>query len=164
LHVDLFLPHRLPGPVFAPRSTGRDPAADEEGEEEHEYTLIVHPSSSSSKLTAGDSPVKPLWRKRETVRQERTVHYTTIDANGEQQVGQSQHWVSVGRPLTCLSCLCAPGAAVSSQELVERETTQSEVLHMECKETGEFAHRETTQYEQLETFNEEVRIYCFLCA
>lgn len=27
---------------------------------------------------------------------------------------------------------------------------------MECKETGQFAHRETTQYEQLETFNEEV--------
>lgn len=42
------------------------------------------------------------------------------------------------------------------QELIEKETTQSEVLHMECKETGQFAHRETTQYEQLETFNEEV--------
>ena len=27
---------------------------------------------------------------------------------------------------------------------------------MECKETGQFAHRETTQYEQLETFNAEV--------
>lgn len=27
---------------------------------------------------------------------------------------------------------------------------------MECRETGEFAHREKTQYEQLETFNEEV--------
>lgn len=40
---------------------------------------------------------------------------------------------------------------------MEKETTQSEVLHMECKETGEFAHRETTQYEQMETFNEEVR-------
>ena len=48
--------------------------------------------------------------------------------------------------------------ATSSQELVEKETTQSEVLHMECKETGEFAHRETTKYEQLETFNEEVSV------
>ena len=27
---------------------------------------------------------------------------------------------------------------------------------MECRETGEFAHRETTQYEQMESFNEEV--------
>lgn len=42
------------------------------------------------------------------------------------------------------------------KELIEKETTQSEVLHMECKETGQFAHRETTQYEQLETFNAEV--------
>jgi hypothetical protein len=24
-----------------------------------------------------------------------------------------------------------------------------QVLHMECKETGEFAHRETTEYEQV---------------
>lgn len=39
---------------------------------------------------------------------------------------------------------------------MEKETTQTEVLHMECKETGEFAHRETTQYEQVETFNDEV--------
>lgn len=27
---------------------------------------------------------------------------------------------------------------------------------MECRETGEFAHRETTNYEQSETFNSEV--------
>ena len=27
---------------------------------------------------------------------------------------------------------------------------------MECRETGEFAHRETTNYEQSETFNDEV--------
>lgn len=27
---------------------------------------------------------------------------------------------------------------------------------MECRETGEFAHRESTQYEQMESFNEEV--------
>lgn len=29
---------------------------------------------------------KPLWRKREVVRQERLVQYTTIDAEGELQV------------------------------------------------------------------------------
>lgn len=27
---------------------------------------------------------------------------------------------------------------------------------MECRETGEFAHRESTDYEQSETFNNEV--------
>jgi hypothetical protein len=48
-----------------------------------------------------EADAKPLWRKREVVRQERSTFYTTIDANGEQQ------------------------------ELVEKETTQSEVLHME---------------------------------
>lgn len=42
------------------------------------------------------------------------------------------------------------------QELVEKESTQTEVLHMECRETGEFAHRETTDYEQYETYNNEV--------
>lgn len=44
------------------------------------------------------------------------------------------------------------------QELVEKECTETEVLHMECRETGEFAHRETTKYEQQETFNNEVKI------
>ena len=31
-------------------------------------------------------PGKPLWRKREVVRSERTVHYTTVDATGLLQV------------------------------------------------------------------------------
>ena len=70
-------------------------------------------------------PGRPLWRKREVVRQERTIEYTTIDVDGQ------------------------------LQELVEKETSETEVLHMECRETGEFAHRETTSYEQLETFNNE---------
>jgi len=142
LHINLssavLNPHSLPESVklhshdgFIARSASRQGEGgegDEGGIEvvDDTYTVIVHPSRSANKLSASDSPAKPLWRKRETVRQERTVHYTTIDASGEQQ------------------------------ELIEKETTQSEVLHMECKETGQFAHRETTQYEQLETFNAEV--------
>jgi len=69
---------------------------------------------------------KAMWRKSEIVRQERTVHYVTIDDSGQQQ------------------------------ELTEKETTQTEVLHMECRETGEFAHRETTNFSQIETFNNEI--------
>merc|ERR1719263_2423061 len=42
------------------------------------------------------------------------------------------------------------------QELVETERSSTEILHMECKETGEFAHRESTEYEQTEGFNKEV--------
>jgi hypothetical protein len=71
-------------------------------------------------------PGKPLWKKKEITRVERTIEYITIDAEG------------------------------AVQELLERETTETEVLHMECRETGEFAHRETTQYTQKETFNNEV--------
>ncbi|KAJ1455168.1 hypothetical protein M885DRAFT_520413 [Pelagophyceae sp. CCMP2097] len=71
-------------------------------------------------------PQKPLWRKREVVLQERIVVYTTVDAAG------------------------------AVQELVETERTSTEVVHMECKETGEFAHRETSNYEQSETFNAQV--------
>jgi len=69
--------------------------------------------------------VKAMWRKSEIVKQERIVSYTTIDAAG------------------------------LTQELMEKECTQTEVLHMECRETGEFAHRETTTFEQVETFNNE---------
>jgi hypothetical protein len=92
--------------------------------------IIIRPTKqglagfgSSAQLAA---PGKPLWRKREVIKQEKTVHYTTVDEDG------------------------------SLQELVEKETTQTEILHMECRETGEFAHRELTQYEQVEMFNDEV--------
>ncbi|CAM9818317.1 unnamed protein product [Chrysoparadoxa australica] len=71
-------------------------------------------------------PGPPVWRKQETVVQERIVHYTTIDEHGK------------------------------LQELFETEKTQTEVLHMECKDTGDFAHRERTQYECGEKFNGEV--------
>ena len=57
------------------------------------------------------------------------------------------------RTLTCLIFLLF---SAYPQELVEKECTETEVLHMECRETGEFAHRETTKYEQQETFNSEV--------
>jgi len=69
---------------------------------------------------------RPVWQKREIVLQERIVVYTTVDEEG------------------------------NIQELVETEKSQTEVLHMECKDTGEFAHREKTDYEQTETFNKEI--------
>lgn len=71
-------------------------------------------------------PSRPLWRKRETTVHERIVQYTTVDADG------------------------------TVQELIETEKTQNEVTHLECKDTGEFAHRESSQYEQMETFNSEI--------
>ena len=59
---------------------------------------------------------------------------------------------------TCPQGLTGGDSLSNLQELVEKEITQTEILHMECRETGEFAHRESTQYEQVETFNEEVRV------
>ncbi|CAM9765216.1 unnamed protein product [Ectocarpus sp. 4 AP-2014] len=70
-------------------------------------------------------PGKPVWRKRETLTQERIVQYTTMDEEG------------------------------AVQELLETEKSQTEVLHMECKRTGEFAHQESTHYESGEAFNGE---------
>lgn len=67
-----------------------------------------------------------MWKKREIVKQERIVEYTTVDDNGE------------------------------VQELVENEIHQSEILHMEVRETGEYAHREITHFEHTEKFNNEV--------
>jgi hypothetical protein len=86
--------------------------------------VIVHPNATDHNSMSFSS--NSVWRKREVVKQEREVYYTTVDASGQ------------------------------LQELVEKETSETEVLHMESRDTGEFAHRETTVYKQLETFNDEV--------
>ena len=83
-------------------------------------SIIPHPGLRRKAKT------KAMWRKRETLLQERIVQYTTVDAEG------------------------------NVQELVETERSSNEVMHMECNETGEFAHREAAEFEQLETFNNEV--------
>lgn len=56
----------------------------EDDENDGSYSIIIHTSNTNKDLT--NSPTKPLWRKREIVRHERTVHYTTIDEDGAQQV------------------------------------------------------------------------------
>lgn len=84
-------------------------------------------SDKSSHIATG----RQLWKKKEIVRQERTVEYTTVDENGE------------------------------IQELIESEVHQKEIVHMECRDTGEFAHRETTHLEQTEEFNGEVNKHIY---
>lgn len=58
----------------------------QEKEDEETLEIIIRPGkqtlSSSSLTTSG----KQLWRKREVVRQEKTIHYTTVDEEGQQQV------------------------------------------------------------------------------
>jgi len=67
-----------------------------------------------------------LWKKHETLIHERIVKYVTLNADG------------------------------SLEELVEREKKQDEVVHMECKDTGIFAHHEHSQFEKTEAFNGEL--------
>lgn len=122
VEINLSAPHALPSFVKLHGSEPKKTSNQEKNEETLE--IIIRPGNKSNDQVT--TSAKPLWRKREVVRQERTIHYTTLDDEG------------------------------GLQELVEKETTQTEVLHMECKETGEFAHRETTDYEQVETFNNEV--------
>jgi hypothetical protein len=50
-------------------------------------TVALNNKDSYRNPSAG--PTRPLWRKREVVKQERTVEYTTIDANGVTQVGRA---------------------------------------------------------------------------
>ncbi len=88
------------------------------------YDVVLHPNANNPMFRS--SIASSVWRKREVVKHERQVYYTTVDAEGQ------------------------------LQELVEKETSQTEVLHMESRETGEFAHRETKVYSQQETFNDEV--------
>ena len=58
---------------------------------------MLHPNVNNPMFRS--SIASSVWRKREVVRQERHVYYTTVDADGQ------------------------------LQELVEKETSESEVLH-----------------------------------
>ncbi len=69
-----------------------------------------------------------LWKKHETVIQERIVRHITIEDGVR-------------------------------RELVESDKSQNEVIHMECKETGEFAHREYSQQEQTEELDDEMATF-----
>lgn len=66
-----------------------------------------------------------IWKKKETTIHEKITIYTTIDEDG------------------------------TLQELTETEKKMDEVFHMETKDTGEFSHREFSQYEKTEKFNKE---------
>ena len=56
------------------------------------HRALVKSTGLGIALSAKDAhrptgPTKPLWRKREIVRQERIVEYTTVDETGVMQVG-----------------------------------------------------------------------------
>ena len=49
---------------------------------------IISKSNSNNQLdgNGNNDPIKPLWKKREILKQERIVYYTTLDAQGTVQV------------------------------------------------------------------------------
>ena len=51
-------------------------------------------------------PTKPLWRKREIVRQERIVEYTTVDETGVMQVCGGVHLLSYSQVYRIFVCVC----------------------------------------------------------
>ena len=71
------------------------------------------------------APRISIWKKHETVIQERIVRHINIDDGVR-------------------------------RELIETETSQNEVVHLETKDFGEFSHREYTQQEQTEELDGEI--------
>ncbi len=55
-------------------------------DEANKATTIVIRDNKNNKVINQSGPNKPLWKKREIIRQERTVQYTTVDINGALQV------------------------------------------------------------------------------
>jgi hypothetical protein len=72
---------------------------------------------------------KPLCKKHETVIQERIVRQITVDGEG------------------------------NMNELITTDKSQNDIIHIESKETGEFAHREYTQQEQTEELDKEIATF-----
>ncbi len=64
---------------------------------------LLGPNGSVNSLAAQG---KQLWRKREVVRQEKTIHYTTVDEDGQHQVMYSLSLslsLSLILHITCIS-------------------------------------------------------------
>ena len=70
-----------------------------------------------------------MWKKHETVIQERVVKHITIDKEG------------------------------NMTELITTDKSQNDIIHIESKITGEFAHREYTQQEQTEELDRDISTF-----
>ena len=73
------------------------------------------------------APSQSLWKKREVLVQEKTTEYISYDHT-------KKEW----------------------NRLVEEERQVTEVMHLEAKGTGEFAHKEVSRFSKTEQFNENV--------
>jgi len=89
--------------------------------------LALHKKASSPSSFPKSTKIDTnTWKKHETVIQEKIVKYVTRNKDG------------------------------SLEELEERERKQDEIMHFECKDTGQFAHHELSRYEKSEMFCDEL--------
>ena len=102
--------------------TKNDDVARSSIEKKNNQVVMKERSYSNTKEPDVDAtPRKSIWKKQETVVQDRIVMHITIDDDGVRR------------------------------ELIETDTSQNEVVHLETKDFGgEFSHKEYTQREQTE--------------
>lgn len=72
---------------------------------------------------------RSIWKKHETVIQERIVKHVTVDKDGQ------------------------------INELITTDKSQNDIIHIESKISGEYAHREYTQQEQTEVMDNEMSTF-----
>jgi len=89
-------------------------------------TVVTYKRNTRQDCETEDKKTSALWKKHETVIQEKIIKHVTIEGDG------------------------------TTHELVERDRTQNDIIHMECKTSGMFAHREYSQQEQTEELDNEV--------
>jgi len=91
--------------------------------------MVPYAYNSKNSYNTEDKRSTTVWKKHETIIQEKIVKHITIDDDG------------------------------IVHELVETDKSQNEVIHMECKNTETFAHREYSQQEQTEELDNEVATF-----
>ena len=100
---------------------------------EHSCAITVYNGvdKNDDKETPKENVVKgrSMWKKHETVIQERIVKQITVDKDGK------------------------------INELITTDKSQNDIIHIESKLTGEFVHREYTQQEQTEELDKDMSTF-----
>jgi len=89
------------------------------------YDHRIGKNTQTTDINLGGEMTNAMWKKHETIIHERIVQYVTIDEFGE------------------------------LHKVIDTDKTQKDIMHIECKSKGLFAHREYTQQEQTETADDD---------
>lgn len=91
--------------------------------------MVLYGCDSKTNSETKNKKSTTVWKKHETIIQEKIIKHITIEGDG------------------------------TVHELIETDKSQNEVIHMECKITGAFAHREYSQQEQTEELDRELATF-----